>query len=72
MNEELDWIADVDSDKMNVLKFIQIMSEKKPGKYQVGKGRSNGSSRVVGIYFGDTAFPEGRPVKSCIVGYVDH
>jgi len=72
MNEELDWIADVDSGKMNVLKFIQIMSEKKPGKYLVGKGRSNGSSRIVGIYFGDAAFPEGRPVQSCIVGYVDH
>ena len=33
MNEGLDWIADVDSSKVNVLKFIQIMSAKKPGKY---------------------------------------
>jgi hypothetical protein len=72
MSEGLDWIADIDSSKMNVIKFIQIMSAKKPGKYLIGKGKSNGSSRVVGIYFGDTAFPEGRPIKSSIVGYVDH
>ena len=43
MKEELDWIADIDSSKVNVLKFIQIMSAKNPGKYLIGKGKSNAS-----------------------------
>ncbi len=72
MNGKLDWIADVDSSKVNVIKIVQVLSARKPGKYILGKRKSNGNSNVVGIYFGDTVFPEGRPVQSCVVGYVDH
>ena len=71
MNAKLDWIADVDSSKVSVLKIVQIMSAKKPGNYILGRSKSDDSLNVVGIYFGDTVFPEGRPVQSYIVGYVD-
>jgi hypothetical protein len=71
MNAKLDWIADVDSSKVSVLKIVQIISAKKPGNYILGRGKSDDKENVVGIYLGDTVFPEDRPVQSCIVGYVD-
>ena len=53
MNKKLSWIADLDSGKVNIFSLVQIMSSRKPGKYLFGKGKSNGSPYVVGVYFDD-------------------
>ena len=72
MNKKLSWIADLDSSKVNIFTLVQIMSSRKPGKYLFGKGKSNGSPYVVGVYFDDTVSPKNSPTQSCVIGYVDH
>ena len=68
MNKKLQWIADIDSRKANVMRIVQILSASKPGKYILGRGKSKGNQYTVGIYFGGI-LPQGRNTQSCIIGY---
>ena len=65
------WIADIDSSKINVIKMIQAMNANKPGKYMIYKNKDNGNPYVVGIYFSDF-FTKGGAPQSCIVGYLNN
>jgi hypothetical protein len=72
VNKKLSWIADLDSSKVNIFTLVQMMSSRKPGKYLLGDGKSNGSPYVVGVYFDETASPGRSPMQSCVIGYVNH
>ena len=72
MKKTPQWIADIDSSKVNVIKVVQAMIAGKPGKYMLNQRQSNGNPYVVGIYFSDNVFTQGRLPQSRIVGYLDN
>jgi hypothetical protein len=63
MQKKLSWIADIDSRKVNVFKFVQSMSSEDLGKYLIGKGESNVNPYVIRVYFFGPALPEVRPIN---------
>jgi hypothetical protein len=69
MKQKINWIADIDTSKVNVIKVVKAMIANKPGKYILGEGKSNGKPYVVGVYFADTVLSEGIPIQSHIAGY---
>ena len=70
MNKKPQWIADIDSSKVNVIKVVQTMIVNRPGKYMLYQNKPNGNPYVVGIYFSDF-FTKGGAPQSCIVGYLN-
>ena len=70
MSKKPQWIADIDSSKVNVIKVVQTMIVNRPGKYMLYKNKPNGNPYVVGIYFSDF-FTKGGTPQSCIVGYLN-
>jgi hypothetical protein len=68
MNKKLQWIADIDTSKTNIMKIVQILVASKSGKYILGEGKSKDNPYTVGIYFGGI-LPDGKAAQSCIIGY---
>ena len=71
MSKKPQWVADIDSSKVNVIKVVQTMIANKPGKYMLCKHKPNGNPYVVGIYFSDF-LTKGSAPQSCIVGYLNN
>ena len=71
MSKKPQWIADIDSSKVNVIKVVQAMIVNKPGKYMLCKNKPNGNPYVVGVYFSDF-FTKRDASQSRIVGYLNN
>ena len=71
MNNRPSWIKDVELGNVNIFELVQTMSSRKPGKYVLGKAKSNGNPHVVGLYFDDTSMSQGSRTQSSVVVYLD-
>ena len=71
MKQRISWVQDVDSSKVNVFEFVQIMGHRRPGKYLLGRAKSNNSPDAVGVYFDENSLSPSRPKQSSVVIYLD-